>query len=306
MEDWFRNRNKRRFFRKVMPAKVLLKPHYVSTTKIVSNGVNYTPEFVEAQFELLLSTIKREGHKVQEHKEVLVAIANQFTEAFRYFFTLLKAITEGAEIRDDLVLWGRRAEFLNGVDLSEMVKEEKTYKMLSLLNEKYTISLQQLVEVIEHSNQHFIHSVHWQNQFDLEETKAQLEDDKFARIPLAQLIISLIHAIDYVVDIFHDFLADYQKGSNPRYWRDYSVNISAGGLSLRMKKQYNKFDSLDVFLQISGHLFKFDGKIVDLFDCRDGMETVAIDFEFPDGGAQNRLVSLIQLSELDECFALEG
>ena len=305
MDGWFKKRHRRRFFRKDLQGRVLLKPKHISTTQIFSNGVNYTPEYVEAKFQLLVSTFKRNAENISDYQPLMNTLAFEFSEAFHYLFELLSALTRGDSIQTKLNLWAKRANFSAGVDISGVGMNTVTYKFLSLINEKFVITFQQMISVVENSSSESLHVVEKPDFIEYEQQLKALAQEKSQRVPMVQFIYSLKLAMDYLFDIFHDYQLDHRKVTDSRFWNPYKINLSASGISLRLRKQYSKFESMDVYMNIAGHSFKFEGKVVHLFDCQDGMETVAINFEFPDGKLQDKLLGLIQVAEIDECIGVK-
>ena len=302
MNTWNNHRLKRRYTRRDIVGRVFIKPNHISATPIYSNGVNYAPQYSDEHFNHLLVLAMQQTQKLSEHKEILTDYTKSLIGAYSYFFDVFKLLTQGKNVKTKLGLWGQRLEYTDGLNLDKISSAPQTHKLLSLLNAKYTSSLKALCEVVAFSNRDHIHQPELTYHYEIDSMCEQYSDSKFDKVALVQLILAISKALDYIVFKLHDFLIDHQADSDPQYWTEKTINISASGAALRMRKQYKQFSEISIAIAIKGHIFRFNGKIVKLFNCHDGEENVAIDFEFPDAKSQNQLMTIIQLDELEECY----
>lgn len=302
MENWFRNRNSRRFFRFNMEAQVLLRPKQRSMTPIHSNGIHYFPNYIQDEYQNLTAHSLEKISKVVEHKEVILDVMQQIFNASDYFMKVLKLLASGQDIAQRKDIIEEKSKYLRGIDLSGLEHSPRTLTIFKALHDKYVFMISKLLFSVEHSNEFKIHYVDIRRAFETDRYLLQFQKAKFNDIPLPQAILGLIQLTDFVYGIYDEFLQDHKDDFDPNVWQAYPINVSACGLALRMKKRLNRNDELAVFIKIGDNILGFDGRVIYFRDIAEGFETVAIDFQFPTSKNQLRLNSLIQISELEDCI----
>lgn len=309
MQHWFRKGNARRFHRVDMPLRFFIIPSSpLEEREIYATGANYFPAPVQNHLETLKRDTIQSLEKIQDQKELISKIVDEIIEAIEQYGTSLRNVSTGINPKQDPLSWLDTKNRLDGFKNAKLIKESspKTYQYFKMIEEKHLAFHRTLVDSIDQSDKdNFEVKGHLPVGFKLEETMALFKQERFSKTPLIQAILHLSEFMEAYQDIHRHINDDNYLQHFPQEWPQKTVNISASGIALLMKKMFNDYSKVDVFLYFedSNKTVKFDGTVVDTReDLESHTKRIAINFEFPNGNDQNFIQQEIQKQEVKECM----
>lgn len=309
MHQWFRKGNARRFHRVDMPVRFFILPSSpLEERDIYATGANYFPQTVTNHLETLKLHTLDSLNRIQDMRELILAIVEQIMEDIEFYGDCLKKISNGEHPKKDPAYWLQIKQKLEGFTAIETIKDSspKTYQYFKMIEEKFLRFLNALVHSInESSRDNFAVEGHLPYGFKLDEIMTVFKQPKFQRIPLIQTLLHLSEYLEGYLEVHRLINDDNYLTDFPQEWPLKTVNLSASGIAVIMKKTLTMYSRVDVFLYFEAQdkTIHFDGTVVDLRSIKEEyMERIAINFEFPNGNDQNFLQQEIQKQEVKECM----
>jgi len=313
MNKWFRKGNARRFHRVNMPLRYFIVPSSpIKDREIYATGADYFPDPTLNHIEALKFATIRNVDKIKEQRELIKEIFGDVIEDIEFFAKCAQNISEGINPKKDPSYWMQINQKLDGFHSIKRIQQSspKTFQYLSMIEEKYLSFLQSMTTSINKSTpQHFSVEGYLPIGFKVDEIVNVFKHEKFAKIPLVQAILSLVHYLDVHLDVYRQINDDNYIKQFPQEWPLHEANISASGIATLLPKRIDLYSKVDVYLYFEqgNKVIHFEGSVVDLRDDNEKhKERIAINFEFPNGNDQNFIQQEIQKQEVKECmkFAL--
>ncbi|WFE69045.1 PilZ domain-containing protein [Thiomicrospira sp. R3] len=302
-------RNVRRFFRISMPLRSYVTPRSPITDRdILATGANYYPDSIVTQINHQKVMVNRALNKVQESKEVIMAIFSEVLDHLEFYEECLVELSRGYNPKKDTGKLFKINSHLEGLQKINLLKNSspKTFKYLKLIEEKYIYFLQRLDEVLNHSTpDSFFAPNPLPVGFKLDEFCEKLADPKYDAIPLLQAIIQTSKLLNLYTEMFRNLHNDHSQRQHPESWVLEPANVSASGIALKLRKGLKLNERVDVLIYFKDdeRLLLFEGIVVNIqTDEESYYERVAMNFEFPNGRDQTYLLARIQKHELNQCL----
>lgn len=311
MSNWFSKGNGRRFHRVNMPMRYFIVPSSpIENREIYATGADYFPKSLLNSVEAKKNQTLHAVDRIQEQTELLKEIFSEIIDFIEFFGGCAQAVAQGRSPKLDANYWMRVKEHQKGFQKAVRIKASspKTYQYLQLIEEKYLTFLNRIVYSIDHSTPtHFQVEGPLPYGFKVDEIISTFQGEKFKRIPLIQAIVSLAEFMDTYLEVYRQINDDNSLKQFPQEWPQKIVNISASGIAVMLKKRFDLYSRVDVYLYFpeQNKVLEFDGNIVDIRTDDDLYEErIAINFEFPDGQDQDFLQLEIQKQEVKECMQI--
>lgn len=302
--------NARRFFRIDMPMQVYIEPKTrMKNAEIFASGVNYFPSSVQDVIDHAKFITLDWVDQMQEQKDRIRPIFAELIENVEFFGLCLEKMSYGKNPRNNLGYWANFKDRLQPSTLLSSIKDSapRTHQYLKLLEDKFLHFLNSLILTIENSDKtQLAVDKNLPHGFKIDEVIVHMHDPKFSRTPLVQAIVYLDRFIRGYTDIYRQITEDNLIKRLPKKWPTHLVNVSASGIALDLKKSYEAFDQLDVYIYLpnTSSVLHFDGEVVNCH-TENQIERIAINFAFPDGKHQDQLQNAIQKYEIKECLELD-
>lgn len=311
MNRWFQKGNARRFYRIDMQIKAFMLPASpISDREIYATGADYYPPSTQRN----LAKSKQDTliwlAKIQEHKETINLIFDEFIEFIEFFGYCVELISEGKSPKKDPEYWLKLAHHREGFSTIHALKERapRTYQYFKMIEQKYMVFLNSLVHSINHSTpSHFEVDAELPFGFKIDEILERFSNEKFAKIPLIQAIVNLCSFLENYMGIYRQITQDNYLKQFPDEWKTDKVNVSASGISQMLTKRFHTKDKVDVYLYFEQfkRVIHFEASVVDIRSIEGlNKERVALNFDFPNGQDQDFLQSEIEKYEIKECMDL--
>jgi hypothetical protein len=303
-------KNTRRFYRIDMPLRYLAYSNSTATfDEIYSTGMVYFTPIVEKQIKTKEAELYRSLHKLSEHKTVI-------TRTIHEAQSWLSLIREGVQmISQGVVSPMREREYQariggfirEGLHSVKLLKEPapKTYAIFYAIQELLVYNLSLLRQVALESSSDSFHAPELRRDFAIHRHLPVFRSEKYAKIPMIQMLLALTELVDAHAEPFHQMILDHAYRKNPSKWPETLVNFSEGGAALWVKKQFvkNETITLSLYLPYTKQLCTFTAHVVSVEPGSDGLhERVALNFHFPDGKAQESVRREIQYFEIKEAM----
>lgn len=309
MHQWFRKGNARRFHRVDIPVRYFVIPSSpLEEREIYATGAEYFPQTVTNQIETLKHHTINSLNRIQDQRELILAIVEQVMADIEFYGDCLKKISQGEHPKKDPNYWMQINQKQEGFTAIEPLKSSspKTYQYFKMIEDKYLRFLNALVFSINESDKDNFHvEGHLPFGFKLDEIMTVFKQPKFSKIPLIQTLFHLAEFLEGYLDVHRQINDDNYLTDFPQEWPLKTVNLSASGIAVVLKKSLRMYSKVNVYLYFEAQdrtLF-FEGTVVDLRTIdNDLYERIAINFEFPSGSDQSFLQQEIQKQEVKECM----
>lgn len=312
MNQWFRKGNSRRFYRINMPVRFFIVPASpIKDREIYATGANYFPETFHAKVAGQKMEVIHWANRIQEHADLLLPVFEEMMEFIQFFGRCALSISEGVSPKSDMSYWVEVKDRLRGFKLAQSLhaKSPKTFQYIKMIEEKYIAFLNRLVESIDKSTPtKFWVQGHLPMGFKIDEMISLFDAPKFAKIPLIQTLRHISKYMDSYLETYRLINDDNFLRQFPADWKLQTANLSASGIAVNMGKRFAQYEQVDVLLYFKedNKIIQFDGRVVDIRSEQSTYtERVAINFEFPNGDAQDYLQLQIQKQEIKECMNIE-
>lgn len=309
MTHWFRKGNSRRFYRIDMPVKYFIVPSSpIQDREIFATGADYFPASFTAKISAQKMEVRDWAHRIQEHSELLLPVFEEIIEFIDFFGNCAQSISHGDSPKSDMTYWMEIKDRQTGFKKAQTLKPSspKTFQYIKMIEEKYLVFLNRLVDSIDQSSPT---EFHVQGQlpvgFKIDEMMTVFKDPKFLKIPLVQTLKHLYNLLESYLDVYRMINDDNYMRQFPQDWKQKMANVSASGIAIHLGKRFPQYEHVDVLLYFpeDEKVIQFDGSVVDIrTDERSHTERVAINFEFPDGKDQEYLQLQIQKQEVKDCM----
>ncbi len=312
MNKWFLRGNSRRFYRVNMPVHAFITPSTpIKNLEIYATGTDYFPVGVKALIEKQLQETQYWVKKIQDQKELLTILFDEIIDSIQFLGKGTEEISKGINPKKSPAYWMSISQMRHGFQKVNALQKTspKTFGYFKLIEEKYLTFLNAFAESIEKSTAHqFVASPDLPFAFKIDEILETFNNPKFSNVPLVQAIIHLASLLNTYINAFRQMNDDNLLRAYPDQWPKIDANISASGIAVLFSKHFHEFEKVDVFLCFPENkkVLQFEGAVVNIIQINsEHKERIAINFEFPDGKAQDFLTFKIQEHELNMCLGME-
>ncbi|SFR53624.1 PilZ domain-containing protein [Thiomicrospira sp. ALE5] len=280
----------------------------ITDRDILATGANYIPTSVQTHIHQQKTRVNISLNQLSENSDLVKKIFAEIQEHLDFFEHCLVELTKGYNAKKDPNTIFKLNAYFEGMTLIKTIKESapKTYTYIKLIETKYLYFLQRLDEVMSQSSSDTFYSPEpLPMGFKIDELCEKINAPKFENIPLMQAILHTSVLLNIYTDIFRQLHEDHIQRQHPEDWRFDTVNVSASGVALNLKKGLRVGEALDVLIYFKDEdkLLNFDGTVVSIQSQTETFyERVAINLEFFNGINHTFLLAQIQKYELQECF----
>lgn len=303
---WFEKHEMRRFRRVDIPVKIYITPNEaIKDQHIFAYRIDYFPPSKQKK----INNAKTEMHHwinlIQEQKDVLQPFFKDFEDYIEYFKKWVQALSEGRCPRMTKEDWLTFHAYAKGVQRIQTLETSapKTFQYFNHLNQKLIAHFKHMAKCVEQStSSQFVLPEPLSKSFAIDEMKRRFESSGAAKVPLIQSLYSLYLYMSYTFDAYGELLNDLSSNSpNPSSWPDAEVNLSAGGVSIKLDKRYkpNMRCNIDLYFPRNKRLLKFRSTLVRAFSVPEYQaECNAFNFDFPNGHDQHLIQMEIEQYEI--------
>lgn len=306
MPFWFEKHETRRFRRVDIPVKIYISPNEaIKNQQIFAYGIDYFPPTKRKK----IKDAQKEMHHwvglIQEQKDILQPFFEDFEKYIEFFKDWVQAFSEGRSPRDNKSDWLTFHAYAKGVQRIQTLESAapKTFQYFDHLNQKLVAHFQHMAKCAEKSTpSQFVLPEPLSTCFAIDDMKKRFESSKVAKVPLIQSLYRLYLYMSYTFDAYAELLQDLSSDqSPPSCWVDAEVNLSAGGLSIRLDKRYkpNMRCNISLYFTGSNRLIKFRSTLIRAFSVPEFQaECNAFNFDFPNGQDQHLIQMEIEQYEI--------
>lgn len=306
MPFWFEKHEMRRFRRVDIPVKIYITPNEaIKDQQIFAYGIDYFPPTKIKK----IKHAKKEMHHwvglIQEQKDILQPFFEDFETYIEFFKDWVEALSEGRSPRGSKKDWLTFHAYAKGVQKVKTLETDapKTFQYFDQLNQKLVAHFKHMAKCAEKStSSQFVLPDALPDHFTIDDMKRRFESSKVAKVPLIQSLYHLYLYMSYTFDAYAELLKDLSWGqSPPSSWEDAEVNLSAGGLSIKLDKRYkpNMRCNISLYFTRTKRLLKFRSTLVRAFSVPEFQaECNAFNFDFPNGQDQHLIQTEIEQYEI--------
>lgn len=142
--------------------------------------------------------------------------------------------------------------------------------------------IHELISVVDNSvdGKIFKYTAPSKDAFDEKKYVSNLDKLVQDGVIAAKVLRLLVDALNLQTNVYERLKQAYKGISQPENWMNYRVNLSAGGFSFLSVDPYERFSSMDVFMEINDEVLVCRGKIVSQTASNDQLFPYRIGVEF--------------------------
>ncbi|MDG4811725.1 hypothetical protein P8629_01770 [Hydrogenovibrio sp. 3SP14C1] len=307
MPFWFEKHEMRRFRRVDIPVKIYIKPHEaIKDQQIFAYGIDYFPPTKRKKIKEAQQEMHHWVGLIQEQKDILQPFFEEFETYIEFFKDWVQALSEGRSPRASKQDWLTFHAYGKGVQKIQTLKVSapKTFQYFDHLNQKLMAHFQHVAKCAEQSSpSQFVQPEPVAKHFAVDDMKKRFESSTVSKAPLIQALCSLYLYMSYTFDAYEELIEDLcLEHSSSSFREDAEVNLSAGGLSIKLDKRYKPNMRCNIGLYFAGskRLLKFRSTLVRAFSVPEFQaECNAFNFDFPNGHDQHLIQMEIERYEIE-------
>ncbi|QCU90853.1 PilZ domain-containing protein [Thiomicrorhabdus sediminis] len=273
--------NVRRYFRYdvILPMHLEMVDRYgkhVSTSRrqLIS-------EQEEEQLHFLNAQIKAKLDKLYSSNSNAFYIFYSLNQRMSFMWWLIDQLvdtTDPREQRDYRFRLKEDAKF----DRPKTGNTSKIGPLIAGLYDQIEDYIRELVSVVDNSVDGKIFKYTAPSKVAFDEKKYVSNLDKLAQqgVIAAKVLRLLVDTLNLQTNVYERLKQAYKGISQPENWMNYRVNLSAGGFSFLSVDPYERFSSMDVFMEINDEVLVCRGKIVSQTASNDQLFPYRIGVEF--------------------------
>ncbi|QBZ82490.1 hypothetical protein GHNINEIG_00520 [Hydrogenovibrio crunogenus] len=312
MPFWFEKHEMRRFRRVDIPVKIYITPNEaIKDQQIFAYGIDYFPPTKIKK----IKKAKREMHHwvglIQEQKDILAPFFDDFETYIEFFKEWVQALSEGQSPRASKKDWLTFHAYAKGVQKIQSLATSapKTFQYFERLNQKLITHFEHMAKCAEQStSSHFVLPKMLPEHFAIDDMKKRFESPSAQKVPLIQSLYHLYLYMSYTFDAYGELLQDICSDQSPSSWPEAEVNLSAGGVSIKLDKRYKPNMRCKITLYFTGskRLFKFQSTLIRAFSVPEfEAECNAFNFDFPNSQDQHLIQMEIEQFEIRNSMSVQ-
>jgi len=293
-----------------MPVGVMILPKDRPLGKPLFHwGVNYFPPAVEVQIRSCRQLLKEKIQLIQEHKAFMRALFFEAIGQIEFFGLLTRSISEG----ENPLCRGENLQsfqsYYQGFSLLDTIQDSspRTYELFKQIETKNIQMLQAVRYVLQKASASQVKAFPL-GTFQIDVTIEPFRTAKYADVPLAQALVQLVNFQNLHLQAWQEMMLDLQWQTPPQKWPEQMVNVSTGGIAVRLPKRFPKLAHVYTKLYFPRiGVLEFEGSVVMQKSIpTEGKERIAVNFDFPTQDQQIALRTQMELFELQKAVEVFG
>ena len=305
MSVWYQRGNQRRFHRLDMPIKLLVLPKDRPRGKPIFHwGIDYFPPSVEVEIRTCRQLLKEHISQIQAHQDLMQALFFEAMAQIEFFGELTRMIAFGEHPLCQAQNLHKFKSFFQGFDCLQTIFEPapRTYELFKEIEDKNKQMLQAVYRVLHQASSSKITTC-LPSDFKIDQSMMSLQandskNDQY--VPLREALIKLVDYQNLYYRAWQEMMLDLQWERPPKQWQEQVVNVSTGGVALKVPKRFPPLSHVNLKLYFPRiGVLEFEGSVVMQKSMpNEGKERIAINFEFPTQAQQIALRTEMELFEL--------
>ena len=309
MAYWFEKDDYRRFPRVKMPVQVFIRPSQpLQEKQIFTYPANYLPNVILEKIAKTESELKSSIAKIQEQKEIIVPAFAECITLAHLFGEFVQNISQGQNPAYQKSNIQKLTQITQGFQVANQLKKEgpKTYQFFQMMDDKFITYSKNMIKILQKStSQTFSLSDEIAASFKMDKIIPKFQGDKYQDIPLAKSLFLLSQLLNLYLATFTELLKEHAPETKPNKWQEYTVSISACGLSIPLNKDYPLNSKLNIGLYFpeTRKSIRLKGAINRSVPCKKhSLQLNCLDFEFPDYQQQQFIENQQQIYQINSCL----
>lgn len=186
-------------------------------------------------------------------------------------------------------------------------ENSKIGHLIEGFNDRISLYLQELIESVQNSidDKVFIFPRPVSSIFESTGYVTNLEQLAKQGVVPAKVLTLLIEKLNICEKVFTRLKIANRAISDHETWPLKKINLSAGGFSVEVQDNYDKFSYLNIFLKLGNDILISRGKLLFCKPISEDLNQVVIEFEFLSMENAEKITLYIQQQEIRDAMALE-